>query len=172
MRLAGVEQVRTGLLAALSGKNLHATARKLAALSGYFTGPDVYYNALYRNQAQNDHEQRRREQRGGAGRPASSPTATCSRPTALQAALASVSSSTKLSGLHGVGLAGVAIKSNGKTTRSSSGSNNFTASVGLVVLVTVKNQGSAARATCRSSHLDGARRRHPADLHGHHPDCR
>ncbi len=53
VRLAGVEQVRSGLLAALSGKNLHATARKLAALSGYFTGPDVYYATLYQTQAQN-----------------------------------------------------------------------------------------------------------------------
>ena len=52
VRLAGVQQVRAGLLAALTGKGLHATARKLAALSGYFTGPDVYYNQLYRTQAQ------------------------------------------------------------------------------------------------------------------------
>ena len=53
MRLAGVKQVQTGLLAALSGKNLHATARKLAELSGYFTGPDVYYKQLYYTEAQN-----------------------------------------------------------------------------------------------------------------------
>ncbi len=55
-----------------------------------------------------------------------------------------MSSSTKLTGLHGVGLAGVSIRSNGKTvTLSSSGSNNFQASVGIVVVVTVQNQGSS-----------------------------
>ena len=52
VRLAGVEQVRDGLIAALNGKNKAATAKKLAALSGYFTGPDVYYNELFYRQAQ------------------------------------------------------------------------------------------------------------------------
>ena len=58
-----------------------------------------------------------------------------------------MSSSTKLTGVHGVGLAGVAIKSDGKTVvLSSSGSNNFKASVGLLVVVTVSNQGATAEA--------------------------
>ena len=60
------QQVRAGLLAALTGKNLHATARKLAALSGYFTGPDVYYNELYRTPGAEGHDRRRRQQRGRA----------------------------------------------------------------------------------------------------------
>ena len=143
VRLAGVQQVRAGLLAALSGKHLKTTARKLAALSGYFTGPDVYYNQLYRTQAQKIMSS------DGVNNVAVPPagyftTGNIFSPSALSAALASVSSSTKLTGLHGVGLTGVAIRSNGKTvTLSSSGSNNFTASVGIVVMVTVQNQGGA-----------------------------
>ncbi len=144
VRLAGVEQVRSGLLAALSGKNLHATARKLAALSGYFTGPDVYYATLYQTQAQN-------VMKSDGVSNVSVPTGGYFTKTgvfsasALQAALTSVSSSTKLTGLHGVSLASVAIKSNGKTTTLTGGaSNHFAASVGLVVLVTVKNTGNTA----------------------------
>ena len=110
------QQVRAGLLAALTGKNLHATARKLAALSGYFTGPDVYYNDALPHAGAEGHDRRRREQRGGARASATSPATAVFSPSALQAALSTVSSSTKLSGVHGVGLAGVAVKSNGKTT--------------------------------------------------------
>ncbi len=68
VRLSGVVQVRAGLLAALKGKKINATARKLAALSGYFTGPDVYYNELYRTPSPEDHEQRRRHERRGSER--------------------------------------------------------------------------------------------------------
>lgn len=143
VRLSGVQQVRTGLLAALKGKNLRTIARNLAALSGYFTGPDVYYKELYRSQAQkivtDDGVNNVAVPAAGffAGSNAFSPSA-------LRTALSSVSSSTNLTGTHGVGLAGVAIKSNGKTvTLSSSGSNNFRASVDILVVVTVQNQGSA-----------------------------
>jgi len=143
VRLAGVKQVRDGLLAAMSGKNLHATARKLAALSGYFTGPDVYYTTLYRTQAQQivnaDGVTNVNVPPGGFF----TKTGVFS-PTALQAALTSVSSSTSLTGVHGVSLTGVAIKSNGKTTTfTAGGSNRFVASVDLVVLVTVSNPGKA-----------------------------
>ena len=145
VRLVGVEQVRAGLLAALTGKHLHATARKLAALSGYFTGPDVYYNELYRTQAQ------KIVTGDGVNNVAVPSTgyfenSNAFSPSALSAALSSVSSSTKLSGLHGVGLAGVAIKGNGKTvTLSSSGSNNIKATVGMLVVVTVQNQGTVTQ---------------------------
>jgi hypothetical protein len=145
VRLAGVQQVRAGLLAALSGKGLHATARKLAALSGYFTGPDVYYNQLYRTQAQkivtDDGVTNVAVPEVGyfAG-------ASVFSPTALAAALTTVSSSAKLSGVHGVALGGVAIKSNGTTVTLSAGSaNHFTASVGVLVLVTVQNQGTVTQ---------------------------
>ena len=107
MRLAGVEQVRAGLLAALNGKNLHATARKLAALSGYFTGPDVYYKQLYYTQAQNVMKNDGVSNVSVPARAATSRPATSSRRAPCSAALATVSSSTKLTGLHGVGLDGV-----------------------------------------------------------------
>jgi hypothetical protein len=145
VRQAGVRQVQAGLLAALSGKNLHATARKLAALSGYFTGPDVYYATLYQRQAQQIMSG------DGVRNVAVPPGGFFTRTgvfsaSALQTALHSVSSSTSLSGLHGVALDGVAINSNGKTTTfTAGGSNRFVASVGLVVLVTVKNTGSSAQ---------------------------
>ena len=147
VRLAGVEQVRTGLLAALSGKNLHATARKLAELSGYFTGPDVYYKQLYYTQAQKIMSKDGVTNVFVPPPPSFFATKNVFSPSALITALAAVSSSTKLTGVHGVGLAGVAIKSDGKTVvLSSSGANNFKASVGLLVVVTVKNQGAATEA--------------------------
>jgi hypothetical protein len=141
VRLSGVEQVRAGLLAALTGKHLHATARKLAALSGYFTGPDVYYNELYRTQAQ------KIVTGDGVNNVAVPSTgyfenSSAFSPSALSAALSSVSSSTKLNGVRGVALAGVAIKSNGKTVTLTSGSNNIKATVGMLVVVTVQNQGT------------------------------
>ncbi len=143
VRLAGVKQVQAGLNAALTGKHLHATARKLAALSGYFTGPDVYYNELYYTQAQTI-----MKDDGVSNVPVPTATSffadsTAFSPTALSAALSSVSSSTKLNGTRGVALTGVAIKGNGKTvTLSSSGSTNVKATVGMLVVVTVTNPGS------------------------------
>jgi len=142
VRLAGVQQVRAGLLAALTGKGLHATARKLAALSGYFTGPDVYYNQLYRTQAQKVVTD------DGVTNVAVPEVgyfanAAVFSPTTLSAALSTVSSSAKLSGVHGVALGGVAIKSNGTSVTLRAGtSTRFTASVGVLVLVTVQNQGT------------------------------
>jgi hypothetical protein len=141
VRLSGVEQVRAGLLAALTGKHLHATARKLAALSGYFTGPDVYYNELYRTQAQ-------KVVTGDGVNNVAVPStgyfenSNAFSPSALSAALSSVSSSTKLNGVRGVALTGVAIKSNGKTVTLTSGSNNIKATVDMLVVVTVQNQGT------------------------------
>ena len=147
VRLAGVKQVQTGLLAALSGKNLHATARKLAELSGYFTGPDVYYKQLYYTQAQKIMSKDGVNNVAVPPPPSFFATKNVFSPSALTTALATVSSSTKLTGVHGVGLAGVAIKSDGKTVAlSSSGANNFKASVGLLVVVTVSNQGATAEA--------------------------
>jgi len=142
VRLAGVRQVQAGLLAALSGKHLHATARKLAALSGYFTGPDVYYNELYRSQAQKIMSD------DGVSN-VSVPAATyftagnVFSPSALTNALSTISHSTKLVGIHGVALAGVAIKSDNKTVTLTSGSNSFKASPSIVVVVSVQNQGKA-----------------------------
>jgi hypothetical protein len=145
VRLDGVKLASAGLLAALSGKNLHGTARKLAALSGYFTGPAVYYSTLYRTQAQNVMK------KDGVSNVEVPPGASFAKAgtlfsaAALQAALASISSSTTLTGVHGVSLDGVAIKSNGKTVTLAAGaSTHFTASVDQVVLVTVKNPGKSA----------------------------
>jgi hypothetical protein len=144
VRLSGVEQVRAGLLAALSGKDKTATASKLAALSGYFTGPDVYYNELFYRQAQ-------KVMAGDGVSNVAVPTvsffshSSVFTASALRGALATISSSTKLTGLHGVGLGGVTIRSNGKNTTLTAGaSNRFVASIGMQVLVTVENQGSSA----------------------------
>jgi hypothetical protein len=143
VRLAGVEQVRAGLLAALAGKNKTVTARQLAALSGYFTGPDVYYNELFYRQAQKAMAD------DGVSNVAVPTVSFFSHSSvftasALQAALATISSSTKLTGVHGVGLGGVAIRSNGKTTTLAAGvSTHFVASIGVQVLVVVDNQGSS-----------------------------
>ena len=143
VRLAGVRQVQAGLLAALAGKNKRTTARKLATLSGYFTGPDVYYNELFYTQAQNVMKA------DGVSNVPVYPVGSFSHSnvfteSALQAALATISSSTKLTGLHGVGLGGVSISSNGKTTTLTSGASiHFVPSVGMQVLVVVENQGGS-----------------------------
>ncbi len=144
VRLAGVEQVRSGLLAALNGKHLHTTARALAALSGYFTGPDDYYKQLYYTQAQTVLKNDGVSNVSVPALHSFFATSNVFSPSALSAALATVASSTKLTGLHGVALTGVAIKSNGKTvTLSTSGSNNFQASVGIIVVATVQNTGGS-----------------------------
>ena len=142
VRLSGVEKVRDGLVAALTGKHLPATARKLAALSGYFTGPDVYYNELYYTQAQKVVTDDGVSNVAVPALPGYFENSNAFSPSALRAALSSVSSSTKLNGVHGVALAAVAIKSNGKTVTLTSGSNNIKATVGMLVVVTVQNQGT------------------------------
>jgi hypothetical protein len=142
VRLSGVKQVQAGLLEALTGKHLHATARKLAALSGYFTGPDVYYNELYYTQAQKVVTDDGVSNVAVPALPGYFENSNAFSPSALSAALSSVSSSTKLNGVRGVALIGVAIKSNGKTVTLTSGSNNIKATVGMLVVVTVQNQGT------------------------------
>jgi len=141
VRLRGVQDMRDGLLAATNVKNKGVTARKLAALSGYFTGPDAYYNELYYTQAQ-------KAMADDGVTNVSVPTMDyfsnhdLFSQSALANALSRVSSSAKLTGIHGVGLAGVAVKSNDKTTILLVGKNNsIVASVGMVVRVTVENQG-------------------------------
>lgn len=141
VRQRGVQQMRDGLLAATNVKNKQVTARKLAALSGYFTGPDAYYNELYYTQAQQTMAD------DGVTNVAVPPmnyfsTHDLFSQSGLANALNRVSSSAKLTGIHGVGLAGVSIKSNGKTTVLSVGKDNaIVASVGMLVQVTVENQG-------------------------------
>ena len=142
VRLSGVKQVQAGLVAALTGKHLRATARKLAALSGYFTGPDVYYNELYYTQAQKIVSDDGVSNVAVPALPAYFATSNAFSPSALSAALSSVSSSTKLNGVRGVALASVAIKSNGKTVTLTSGSNSIKATVNMLVVVTVQNQGT------------------------------
>jgi len=142
VRLSGVQQMRDGLTAATNPKN-HVTARKLAALSGYFTGPDAYYNELYYTQAQQIMKQ---DGVTGVGVPAMNYFSSHDlfSQSAIAAALGRVGSSAKLTGTHGVGLAGVAVKSNGVTTVLVTGKDNrFKASPGMVIEVTVQNQGTA-----------------------------
>ena len=58
-----------------------------------------------------------------------------------------MSSSTKLTGVHGVGLDGVCHQEQRQDHRALvERSNNFKASVGLLVVVTVQNQGTAPEA--------------------------
>ena len=141
VRLRGVQQMRDGLLAATNVKNRNVTARKLAALSGYFTGPDAYYQELFYTKAQ---QVMRDDGVSNVRVPPMDYFATHDlfSQSALANALSRVSSSAKLTGIHGVGLAGVAIKSNGKTTVLQVGKDNrFAASPDWVIQVTVENQG-------------------------------
>jgi hypothetical protein len=139
VRLRGVEQARDGLLAA-TGKNTKATAAKLAALQGYFSGPDVYYTEQYKTQAQQVMAD------DGVTNVAVPTSDLFMRKdlfdaAAIEAALQRVKSAGAEKGVHGVGIASVTAKPadvklvEGKDTKVPS-------STDLVFAVTVENQGS------------------------------
>jgi hypothetical protein len=146
IRLRGVQLLRDDLLAALSGKHPQATARALAALSGYFSGPDVYYNELYKTQAQKIMNADGVTNVAVATLPGTVGYFAAHdlfSPSVISAALGKVSSSAKLTGTHGVGLASVDMKGSNQTVTLVSGkSNRFQATVGILVQVTVQNQGN------------------------------
>ena len=142
VRLRGVEQARDGLLAGISGKKTAAIASSLADLSGYFTGPDVYYQELYRTQAQ-----KVVADDGVSGKvqvPPSDYFITHPFPSAatIAAALGHISNTGTPTGVHGVGLIGVTVNP-GNVKLSATGNTQFTASATLKLAVTVQNQGGA-----------------------------
>lgn len=117
---------------------------KLAAIGGYFSGPDAYYMDLV-------YLQSRQTLTDQGVTDVNVPTSTYYLTAPLfdralvESALSRVGQSTKLQGAHGVALAGVTAVSNGKSVKLVAGSTvNVTASADLAFNVSVQNQGSVA----------------------------
>lgn len=140
VRWHGVTQVKNALLSAVAKKNSKAMAAKLAALSGYFTGPDVYYVDQYQTQAQTVMTD---DGVGGIAVPASDffLKHDLFDAAAIEAALKRAAASTSLTGTHGVGLVSVVAKPDG--VRLKAGDDTQVQSApDLVFAVTIQNQGS------------------------------
>jgi len=143
VRQRGVQQVRDGLLAAIGKKNTKATAAKLAALSGYFTGPDVYYTELYQSQAKQVMAD------DGVTKVAVPASDYFLKNDlfdagAIEAALKRAAASTSKTGRHGVGLVNVVAESaDNDPVRLSPGQDTKVPSApDLEFAVTLENQGS------------------------------
>jgi hypothetical protein len=137
VRADGFKQLETAMLGSLANKKV--TAGQLAALAGYFSGPDAYYMSRVYLPARNV-----MQQQGvtdvvvpTASWYLKSHTFDLSR---LQEMLTAVGSSTKLSGIHGVGLVSVKAQP-GDIALIGNGVTNVPASADLGFEVTVQNQG-------------------------------
>jgi hypothetical protein len=137
VRAAGFKLLRTAMLAALSSKKVGAG--KLSQLEGYFSGPDAYYMHLFYTQARTTMSD---EGVSDVEVPVSTwyLTHDVFDQTRLQAMLTSVGTSTKLTGVHGVSLAGV-VAQPGNVALSQGKTVDVPASAQLSFLVKVKNGG-------------------------------
>jgi hypothetical protein len=137
VRADGYQQLETAMLGLLANKEVNAS--EIAALAGYFSGPDAYYMSRVYLPARNVLAKQ------GVSNVAV-PTATWYLKSRvfdlprLQEMLASMGSSTKLSGVHGVGLASVTAQP-GAIVLISNGTTTVTAAADLSFDVEVQNQG-------------------------------
>lgn len=140
VRLRGVEQVKSGLLAALTKKDARAMAAKLAALSGYFSGPDVYYGELYQTQAQKVMAD---DDVTNVAVPVSDffIKHDLFDAAAIEAALKTAAAATKLTGIHGVSLVSVVAKPGGVRLKPGKDT-QIQSTPDLLFAVTIQNQGT------------------------------
>jgi hypothetical protein len=138
VRAEGFRLFNTTLLGALSNKKVGSG--KLAATGGYFTGPDAYYMSQVYTQARNTLSQ---QGVTGVEVPPSTYYLTSGMfdTTKLTAMLTSIGGSAKLSGIHGVALAGVTAQP-GSIALSRGHTANIPATAGLSFDVKVQNQGN------------------------------
>lgn len=142
VRAKGFSLLRSAMLGALGKASVGA--QRIASLEAYFSGPDAYYMDLCYMQA--------RQVMSDQGVtdvavPTSTYylTSTMFDPARLQDMLNRVGSSSKLAGIHGVGLAGVtAVTSSGEITLSPGKVANIPATADLAFNVRVQNQGDVA----------------------------
>jgi hypothetical protein len=144
VRLEGVRLFHDGVVKALGVKNTAASAANIASYSGYFTGPDVYYQMFFYVPAQVTVQ---KEVGGGVTVPAINPakSAVLLDPARIKNAIDRMQSSRKLTGIHGVSLVSVALyDQNGKQVAKLTPSKEVkvTAGPGLVFRVTAQNQGT------------------------------
>ncbi len=137
VRADGYKQLETTMLGLLANKQV--SVGDIAALAGYFSGPDAYYMSRVYVAARNV--------LGKQGvTDVAVPTATWYLKSRvfdlarLQEMLATVGGSTKLAGTHGVGLVAVTAQPGG-VALSEGGTSNVTATAALAFDVQVQNQG-------------------------------
>ncbi len=139
VRARGFELLRTAVLNSLGKKNVDVN--KIASLGGYFSGPDAYYmDLVYVESRQTLSDQGVTD----VAVPTSTYylTANIFDRGRIQSAVTRVGSSAKLTGIHGVSLAGVDATSNGKSVALVAGSTvTVPASANLAFSVKVQNQG-------------------------------
>jgi hypothetical protein len=141
VRTSGFEKLRTAMLGALASKKVSAAT--IAALDGYFSGPDAYYMELVYPQARTTMAD---DGVTGVAVPESTYYLTWKAldPARVTTALDSVGKSTKLTGIHGLGLLGVTAKSSKGDVKLVKGKDNdVAASSDLSFVLQVQNQGNA-----------------------------
>lgn len=141
VRARGFDLLRTSLVRGAAIKP--GPAAKIAALDGYFAGPDVYYQTLFYNQVQI-------AMKGDGVSGVAVPKSTYYQTTqifdlaSVESMLSRLSGSPRLSGVHGVALVGVVVKPQGATQVSLvKGKDNLvTAAAQIVFTVKVNNSGT------------------------------
>ena len=137
VRADGYKLFETNMLGILGKKKVNPA--KLAALAGYFSGPDAYYTSRVYIPARNI-----LSEQGVAAVPVPTSTYYLTAKTfdraRLEQMLKSVGSSTKLTGIHGVGLVNV-IAQPGGITLARATTTNIPATADLSFDVKVENQG-------------------------------
>lgn len=142
VRLEGVKLLRQGILAILDVKSAPPSAAKLASYSGFFTGPDVYYNLFFYTPAL-----KVLHDKGvlGVPVPAVNPVQNAGLLdiSKLKVAIQRMQGSAKLTGIHGVALVGVSVKPQ-NVKLIANRQITVQASPQLAFVVTVENQGTVA----------------------------
>jgi hypothetical protein len=140
VRADGYKLFETTMLGILGKKKVNPA--KIAALAGYFSGPDAYYTSRVYIPARNT-----LSEQGVTDVPVPTSTYYLTARTfdtaRLEQMLNSVSSSTKLAGRHGVALVSVIAKP-GDITLTKAGTTNIPATADLAFDVKVQNQGDVA----------------------------
>jgi hypothetical protein len=142
VRAAGYRLLRTAMMGALQNKKV--TANTIAALDGYFSGPDAYYQDRV-------YEPSREAMADDGVTGVAVPTSTyylkwkALDPVVVQEALDTVGKSSKLTGTHGVALLGVTAQSSGGDIKLVKGKENAVpASADLAFVCEVQNQGTVS----------------------------
>ena len=137
VRADGYKLFETTMLGILGKKKVNPA--KLAALAGYFSGPDAYYTSRVYIPARNI-----LSEQGVSDVPVPTSTYYLTTKTfdraSLEQMLNSVGSSTKLAGVHGVALVSV-IAQPSNITLTRAGTVNVPATAGLSFDIKVQNQG-------------------------------
>jgi hypothetical protein len=142
VRARGYELLRTAILGALANKKVRAA--DIAALDGYFSGPDSYYQEMVYAPARAVMSE---DGVSGVAVPTSDYYLRWKAldPVRVQVALDTVGKSSKLTGIHGVGLLGVTAQTTGGDIKLVKGkTNDVPTSADLAFVCEVQNQGTVA----------------------------